>query len=118
MSPLTIGFGRSFNQRNIPILAVEIKMSVRVTKRCRSQRPFLPFHLARPELGAEQCLASRAIQVLTDLHRSANCGRKFRFEVHLLRLDSAFFDLQLDQPSASASSGAIDVTVASDRRRD
>src|SRR6266480_549722 len=115
---LTIRLRSGLNQRHLPVFAVEIKTTVGIAKRRRAQRAVFPLHLAGGELGAEQRLSGRAIQKISDFHRAANCRGKFRFEINLLRLDASPVDLEFDDTTAGAGRGAVDVTVAGERRRD
>ena len=97
---------------------MEIKTAVGIAKRRRAQRTVFPLHLAGGELGAEQRLSSRAIQKIPDFHRAANGRGKFRFEIDLFRLDASLVDPEFDDAAAGAGRGAVDITVAGERRRD
>src|SRR5207248_698371 len=92
----TIGVRSRFNQRHVTVLAVEIKTTVGVTKRRRAQRAVFPLYPARGELRAKQRLSGRAIKEIPDLYRPTDCRRQFRFEVHLLRLNTFTFDIEFD----------------------
>src|SRR5262249_55588891 len=63
---LVVGFWRGFDQGDIAILTVQIKVILRVAERGRSQRALLPFYLARRELDANQRLRGCAIEVVSD----------------------------------------------------